>query len=472
MNIFRNNISRRDFLGDCGKMSGVASLASVVNLGCLQSVSAQVTNSNAPYRGVVNLVLGGGADSYSFIAPADEDGFAKYTAVRKLAAHGRGSFTEAETLDGEKFLIHNQFREVREMFEAGELSFIQGIGTLVEPLLPENNYAGERPFGLGSHQDQRISWQNSVPNMRGGALGGTGWIGRMMETLEGVNLGSAYNPSICQANPLSQTGFQTSPLSVSSRGPNHLDIYQSDIDVKAVIDYDLEKTYKTVLQNHINQSRKSTIIDMQNLFELAKGVIIRTQFPNTALGNQLKNVAKYIAIREQMGLNRQTFTVNDGGYDMHTNTRGRITGKMAVVSQALKAFRDALQELGVFDQVATYISSDFGRSMGANTSGTNHGWAAVSLVMGGGVKPRQLFGGVPDYNRETSPLFVGTRPTPTIATDELFASIAYWFGVDNDNNMERMLPNIRNFGAAGNPDGNAGVFLDCFSPESIASRKG
>ena len=52
---------------------------------------------------------------------------------------------------------------------------------------------------------------------------------------------------------------------------------------------------------------------------------INTVFPGTALGTQLKEVAKLIKLRSQIGPGRQVFFCSMGGFDTHTSQDGNHT---------------------------------------------------------------------------------------------------------------------------------------------------
>ena len=93
-----------------------------------------------------------------------------------------------------------------------------------------------------------------------------------------------------------------------------------------------------------------------------------------------------------------------GGFDLHYNLVGRQPGKLQAVSEAMTAFHAATVELGVADKVTSFTASDFGRTMSSNCDGSDHGWGSHHFVR--------------------------------------------WFGVEAGE-LNGILPNLRNFGAAG-----------------------
>jgi uncharacterized protein (DUF1501 family) len=115
---------------------------------------------------------------------------------------------------------------------------------------------------------------------------------------------------------------------------------------------------------------------------------------DTKLGDQLKMVAKLIAGRSLLGNQRQIFFCQVTGYDTHQTLLTSHASLMAELSSGLKAFRDTLVALGVFDQVTTFTASDFNRTFTPNSTdvtaaGSDHAWGGHTLVMGGEVQRRR-----------------------------------------------------------------------------------
>ena len=77
--------------------------------------------------------------------------------------------------------------------------------------------------------------------------------------------------------------------------------------------------------------------------------------------------------------------------------------------------------------------------------GTDHGWGGHALLLGGGVAGGQILGEYPADFSEASELNVGRgRMIPTTPWEGLWAPVATWFGVDDDD-LSTVLPNIGNF---------------------------
>src|SRR5262249_54555148 len=119
-------------------------------------------------------------------------------------------------------------------------------------------------------------------------------------------------------------------------------------------------------------------------------------FPNTGLGNQLRQVAKLIKTSREFltNVHRQIFFVSLGGFDTHNN-QGIETGTQAnlwtQVSQAMTALYQATVELGVADRVTQFTISDFSRTFKpANPGsgvGSDHAWGGHHFVGGDAGNP-------------------------------------------------------------------------------------
>jgi uncharacterized protein (DUF1501 family) len=118
-------------------------------------------------------------------------------------------------------------------------------------------------------------------------------------------------------------------------------------------------------------------------------------FPASPLGQQLSTVARLMAVRDQLNMERQIFFVATGGFDSHDDQLANQPGLLANVSACLTAFYDATGELGVAGNTTTFTQSDFGRTLTSNGDGTDHGWGGVQIVIGDAVRGRRLYGACP-----------------------------------------------------------------------------
>jgi uncharacterized protein (DUF1501 family) len=84
-----------------------------------------------------------------------------------------------------------------------------------------------------------------------------------------------------------------------------------------------------------------------------------------------------------MGLPMKVVALDaNGGYDTHNDQNATLPGDLAMFSQSLAAFQADLEARGLADRVLINVWSEFGRRPQENGSGTDHGAAGLSLLIG------------------------------------------------------------------------------------------
>lgn len=128
---------------------------------------------------------------------------------------------------------------------------------------------------------------------------------------------------------------------------------------------------------------------------------------NTKLAGKLKNVARLIS----GGLKTKVYVVQLGGFDTHDNQvidgetkTGKHSELLNELSEAIEAFQDDLELLGVDNKVVGMTYSEFGRRIRSNDGlGTDHGTAAPLFLFGNCVK-NQVLGDTPEIDTEVDVL--------------------------------------------------------------------
>ena len=177
---------------------------------------------------------------------------------------------------------------------------------------------------------------------------------------------------------------------------------------------------------------------------LAGAPPLTVSFPNTAIGRQLRMVARLISARSALQMDRQIFFVGQGGYDTHAsqlNDHGPLLGNL---SAALSAFYAAMTSLNLGSDVTTFTASDFGRTLSINGDGTDHGWGSHHLVIGDAVRGGRIYGTPPNLTVGGPDDADWGQVIPTLSVDQYAATLASWYGLSNDDRA-LVFPNLGRF---------------------------
>lgn len=484
-----DRLSRRRFLGqaNCALVSAVPVLNTLLNLRMTGTVAAQ--SGGTGYRALVCIFLSGGNDSwnmlspYSGTSPSGADAFNEYTASRSDLAltHAQQIQITPDNTPGRTFGVHSGMPNLASLFAQQKAAFVANVGTLIEPVQNRTQVAQATrrlPLGLYSHSDQIEQWQTSVPHSRSGV----GWAGRMMDLIKGLNAEQRISMNISMdGSNVWQTGVTGAEYAVSpgnSQEPNGgavaLTGYNPAYDENnpysnassTAVDSQLAATYQNLLQQTFLQKRREAQ-EAYSIYSAAAAAALpgNITWPNTPLGRQLKQVARTIAGRSGIGASRQTFFVNRGGWDHHSDTLALQGAMLPEVDAALGAFYQQLELLGVQNDVTIFSASDFGRTLTSNGRGSDHAWAGNAFVVGGSVKGRNIYGQYPalnvnpDSGPEVNPLDTGRgRLIPTTSCDSFFAEMALWLGVPRSS-LPLVLPNAGNFISLTGSDAPLGYLL-------------
>jgi len=445
------NVSRRTFLSSTGALTAAAVAGALGRWG-VESANAQAASD---YKALVCIFLFGGNDSNNMIVPVDD--YAQYAAVRTAASNI--ALTSSEILPvttasqgGKRYGFHPQLGPLKSLYDAGKLAIIANAGTLVAPLTKADYQAGKNlPLNLFSHSDQQSQWQGYEPD----AIVRSGWAGRVADKLGSINAAAMLPTSISvSGNQLMAQGVTTSPFVIPGTGGVLLSGQGTDAVSTARVNA-LRAILKT---NSFNQVANGGAAVMQSAIssaDVANPILtgtlpasINTAFGslNTSLAQQLKQVARLIEARQVLGVKRQFFFVSLGGFDNHSQLLTNQNTLYAQVAPAAKAFYDYTVAAGLANNVTSFTSSDFSRTLIGNSSaGTDHAWGAHHLVFGGAVRGGDMVGTFPQLVVK-GPDDAGTNGAwiPTIAVDQIGSTLAKWLGVASGD-MPYLFPNVGRF---------------------------
>ena len=388
--------------------------------------------------------------------------------------------------------------ELAQLIIDDKASVIANIGNLVSRVTRDQIKAksANLPLFLFAHDHQ----QRALQTGQGDNLDDIGWAGKISDSWSGIN-NSSFGLNISYGgNNRMLIGNTTSPLVLSTGAPpsfsemrKNTNEYEDDRRAlfKALsgmaseasdsmlnltgTPYNDNNPFKRLYSNMVERSMTSfdslyTTLNDNPVSYNTKGPYGEDLFSNVPAADlgfgqtlsgsffrQLESVAKMIDLGkrdafETGNYKRQVFFVTMGGFDTHSNQSTGHARQLRELSLGLWKFQKALEEKGHEKNVTTFSMSDFGRTMSNNGGGTDHAWGAYHFVMGGagdgsigslnggnmiGTPPDLTLDGPDDYSNKG-------RIIPTLAQDQLNATICDWFGVD-ESLISTIFPNVSNF---------------------------
>lgn len=408
-------------------------------------------------RALVYIMLSGGNDSFNMLIPNSAAAYTSYQRTRSNLAIPQArllplqGFTDSKA---QSFALHPAMPKTQQLFNNKQLAFIANCGPLIEPVTKQAymNNTANLPIGLMSHADQIRHWQTG----NAGERVKHGWFGRYADVLQANKADTQLpmNISLSGSN-IMQNGQKTFSYAIDKQGSSGLIVKEKDSRFSAeqqALNAALLTGFNTVLNRNYNNAFQQTYTAMtrhaQAYHEAFKSALAQVQvdttFASSELSQQLKMAARSIAASSRMGMPQQTFFIEYLGWDHHDELLNNHQKMLGVLDNALSEFNTALQELNVADKTVTLVGSDFGRSLTSNGNGTDHGWGGNVMVMGNAVQGGKVFGDYPELTLESDLDVGGGVLIPTTSTDEIFAELSQWFGVEKAD-LTTLFPNLAKF---------------------------
>lgn len=467
--------SRRRFLRySLASLTGAGLFSALGNLRVLAAAANQHTLPAGDFKALVCIYLNGGNDSFNTIVPYTTPAYDDYRSSRSvLMANGGIAFDQATLAanalnplaaggglpgglpsDGASYGAHPALAELRDLFNNGHAAIIANVGTLMYPTSQAAYQAGTVPVPpqLFSHSDQTIYWQTSRPD----DANANGWGGRIADRMQAMNTGAIPVCISLSNNNLFQRGdvvdnYSVSPegvekMSYLGGGPESWVTGENAAGIAAWNAMLAAGSQQHVFERAYADSQRKAVASYEIVDSALNGVPdLVTQFPSTPLGQQLRMAARLIQVRGALGMARQVFYASVGNYDTHSFQVDNQNSNLVQVSQALAAFHAATVEMGVASSVTSFTASDFGRSLGNNNDGTDHGWGGHHFVLGGAVRGQRFYGAMPSLRANGNPDDTGFgQIIPTTALDQYAATLAAWFGV-NTSDIAEIFPALSRF---------------------------
>lgn len=431
--------------------SGAAAVNGKMNL-IGSALAAQGDYADLPgYKALVCVFLYGGSDSFNLFIPTDQTLFNEYEQSRGSLGLAQNTLLNDAT---GSVSFNPNLTDIRDIYDAGDLAVIRNVGNLIQPVT-RNEYQNNPaliPSELFAHNHQQEQVQKSWSSRPTGLVG-AGWGGRMADLLMEANGNSTLPPCYSMNNSnFFQPGNRSSPIGINPLSGPRLMTYLDGTANSSSSERDATMTRLLALptEHSMEQFASSSYISARDSSRALSSVIDASPDfgpidTNNRLANQLRMVARMISGREQLGMRRQIFFVGLGGWDTHDNQTPRLESLSAQLNAGFADFYQALGQMGIQNEVTTFTTSDFGRTLTINGDGSDHGWGGHYMVMGGAVNGSRLYGEWPSY-AVGSDNDVGEkgRIIPTMSLNEYGAALGSWMGLSNSD-LREVFPDLANF---------------------------
>ncbi len=266
--------------------------------------------------------------------------------------------------------LHPTMGPLKRFWDEGKLAIFLGIGY---------------PYPSYSHFRSMDIWHTCEPV----AIGTEGWLGQAIKELDpnaenvltGVNFGRGLPRALAKEGvPVASVGnLETYGLLTGIDGEDQraeaLDVFGRMYGPTIGTGYALDYIRRTGTDALKGADILATAPDMYSS---------TVEYSATAVGQYMKNIAQ----THLAGFgSRVLYTTSPyNGFDTHANQAQAHSALWTDVSNTVENFIDDLREHNASDNVTLFMFSEFGRRVGDNGSGTDHGAGSVAFAIGEHVK--------------------------------------------------------------------------------------
>jgi uncharacterized protein (DUF1501 family) len=465
----KHELSRRQFLrtASMASMAGFAVSPFLLELNSVATMAQQ--SSPTDYRALVCIFLSGGNDGHGTVIATDAESFSAFTTARS-GAPGL-AYSQSDLLpivlktpqSGRTFALNPYLTGVQNLFNAGRAAIVTNTGTLIAPTTKAQIQANSVPLpaSLYSNFDQTAAWQAITAN--GGSAVHEGWGGAMADLISTMNSNSAFTCISTSGIALFLSGQTSFQLNVTSAGPIPIAGTASPLfgsqagssALSSILSADETNLFAKEYEVIIGRSIAAQASLASSMLPAGVGGVANpaqyldpgtNKLTDNALAISLQTVARIIGGRSSLGVSRQIFYVQLGGFDTHDNQAPQHARLLTELGQALEYFDAAMTTAGLNNQVTTFTASDFGRTLTANSDGTDHGWGSHHIVTGGAVNGQDMYGQYPVIGSNQANDMGAGRLIPTTSVEQYAGTLARWLGL-SDGQVKQVFPNFANFGS-------------------------
>ena len=307
---------------------------------------------------LVSVFLSGGIDSLSVLAPTGDP---QYASLRPNLA-----LTEAETLPfrgDDRLRWHSSAASLKTLHEEEKVTVFPAIG-----------YTSPNH----SHFTSRHYWEVGETN----PAGQVGWLGRYLDRhgvannpLQGLAMGTSLAPSLATAtNPVAAV---SRPESYTFPSPGVTAPIQTPMLNQMGALGSLDTSDPTLRKARAATASTARLREQVAPFSSFTSPVA---YPT---GNDFPRRMAALAAMLGAGLPLKVVAVQAAGsYDTHSSQEASLPNNLSLVSGTLAAFQRDLEARGLADRVLVHVWSEFGRRARDNGTGTDHGAAGASFIIG------------------------------------------------------------------------------------------
>ncbi len=374
-------VSRRGFL----KAGGVA-LMGVGLMGGIPAFLAEAVAGNqliAPYgkrKTLICIFQRGAMDGLMAVTPFTDEYLKAARPGLFISAAKNSTGKSLIDLDGH-FGLHPAMQGFEQAFRDKRLAIVHGIGS---------------PNNTRSHFDAQDYMESGTPFNKGTA---SGWLNRAIGLLghdaitpfTAVSLTSAMPRSLYGDNPAVAIN-NLQDFAIQMRG-NPSGTNMAAKSFEDLYDQTSEGLLKQTGKESFEAIKMLQKADIKN-YKPAQNVV----YPNSALGNSLKQIAQLI----KMDVGLEVAFTESNGWDTHFNQgneNGIFARNVGDLSNSMMAFWNDLDAYQ--DEVTVMTMTEFGRTVHQNgTGGTDHGRASCNFILGNTVSGGLVHGNLQPLSAE------------------------------------------------------------------------
>jgi uncharacterized protein (DUF1501 family) len=310
---------------------------------------------------IVVLQLTGGNDYLNTVIPYNNP---IYRDNRKAVGIGDNEILQLD----KDFGFPSYLSAMKGFWDEGKLAVMHGVGYLDSPR---------------SHFRSMDIWHTCEADK----VGTEGWLGRVAREFdpkkENVVTSVSFGPCLFRA--LSCPDVPVACVASSLETYGFLPGIQETTQRLAVLD-SFARMYKPEPGSGVMEYIGTTGLDSLKGADILKVAPINyhseVKYPDTPIGRKLKGIAQV----HFAGLGTRIFYCDQASFDTHAGQAPLHASLWTAVNEGLTAFMADLRAHDMADNVIVLMFSEFGRRVRDNGSGTDHGAAGATFVLGEKVK--------------------------------------------------------------------------------------